>query len=104
MATSAASAFTAAKAIVDEKVESRVDDGQEMIDGDQYVAPLQRIDTPCHYSWTLESIWLARQSIKIQIRYMIMQKYKKSWVHIRIKSFQKYYMTLTGTKKKLLHA
>ena len=65
MSTSTASPFSTAKAIVDEKVESRVDDGQEMIDGDQYVAPLQRIDTPYHYSWTLESIWLARQSIKI---------------------------------------
>ena len=34
VSTSTASPFSTAKAIVDEKVESRVDDGQEMIDGD----------------------------------------------------------------------
>ena len=45
VATSAASAFTAAKAIVDEKVESRVDDGQEMVDSHQYMTPLKMINT-----------------------------------------------------------
>ena len=40
--TSTPPPFTTAKAPVDQKVESRVDDGQKMIDINQYVAPLQR--------------------------------------------------------------